>query len=282
MIFVAGATGNVGGQIVRILADAGDDVGGLVREGRQSVLPPGVRPVVGDLNRPETFSGALGRVDAAFLLSGYEHQEQTLQALRDAGAERIVLLSSSSVPGGELDNAVTRYHTESEAAVEASGLAWTHLRPSSFMTNTLQLAAQLAAGDLVREPFADVPIAVIDPFDVGSVAARALRSSDYEGRALRLTGPEALRPADRVRVLGTILGRELRFEPKSNDEARAEMEAAMPPEYVDAFFRFFVDGTLDESIVLPTVAEVTGRPARTFEQWATDNAGAFPAPRGTE
>ena len=39
------------------------------------------------------------------------------------------------------------------------------------------------------------------------------------------------------------------------------MTAAMPTEYVDAFFRFFVDGTLDESIVLPTVADVTG-PAR--------------------
>ena len=282
MILVAGATGNVGGQIVRILADAGDDVGGLVREGRQGALPPGARPVVGDLNRPETFSGALGRVDAAFLLSGYEHQEQTLRALRDGGAERIVLLSSSSVPGGELDNAVTRYHTESEAAVEASGLAWTHLRPSSFMTNTLQLAAQLAAGDLVREPFADVAIAVIDPFDVASVAVQALRSRDYEGQALRLTGPEAVRPADRVRVLGTILGRELRFEAKSDGEARAEMAAAMPAEYVDAFFRFFVDGTLDESIVLPTVADITGRPARTFEQWASDNAGAFRTPGGTE
>ena len=203
MIFVAGATGNVGGQIVRILADAGDDVQALVREGRQSAL----RRVPSLLSRPQSprdSSGALGRVDAAFLLSGYEHQEQTLHALRDTGAERIVLLSSSSVPGGELDNAVTRYHTESEAAVEATGLAWTHLRPSSFMTNTLQLAAQLAAGDVVREPFADVPIAVIDPFDVASVAAQALRSSDHEGRALRLTGPEALRPADRVRVLGTI------------------------------------------------------------------------------
>ena len=119
MIFVAGATGNVGGQIVRILADAGDDVQTLVREGRQSALPPGAKPVVGELNLPETFSGALGRVDAAFLLSGYKHQEQTLHALRDAGAERIVLLSSSSVPGGELDNAVTRLeHTANPSLLD--------------------------------------------------------------------------------------------------------------------------------------------------------------------
>jgi hypothetical protein len=53
------------------------------------------------------------------------------------------------------------------------------------------------------------------------------------------------------------------------------MSASMPAEYVDAFFSFFVDGTLDESEVLPTVEEITGRPPRTFEQWARAHAGAF-------
>jgi hypothetical protein len=53
------------------------------------------------------------------------------------------------------------------------------------------------------------------------------------------------------------------------------MNAAMPAEYVDAFFRFFVDGDLDESEVLPTVQEVTGRAPRTFEAWARAHADAF-------
>ena len=53
------------------------------------------------------------------------------------------------------------------------------------------------------------------------------------------------------------------------------MRAAMPPEYVDAFFSFFADGTLDESRVLPTVREVTGRQPRSFQQWATAHAEAF-------
>jgi hypothetical protein len=38
---------------------------------------------------------------------------------------------------------------------------------------------------------------------------------------------------------------------------------------------FFADGKLDESEVLPTVEQVTGRPPRTFEQWATEHAGAL-------
>jgi hypothetical protein len=49
----------------------------------------------------------------------------------------------------------------------------------------------------------------------------------------------------------------------------------MPREYVDAFWNFYVDGTLDEATVYPAVPEVTGRPARTFAQWAEAHAGAF-------
>jgi hypothetical protein len=61
----------------------------------------------------------------------------------------------------------------------------------------------------------------------------------------------------------------------SPDEARAELTAAMPAEYVDAFFRFYIDGTLDESTVHPTVNEITGRPPRAFQQWAAAHADAF-------
>jgi hypothetical protein len=61
----------------------------------------------------------------------------------------------------------------------------------------------------------------------------------------------------------------------SNDETRAELEAGMPREYVEAFWNFYVEGTLDEATVYPTVPEVTGRPARTFAQWAEAHADAF-------
>jgi uncharacterized protein YbjT (DUF2867 family) len=143
------------------------------------------------------------------------------------------------------------------------------------MTNTFQWLPQLRQGDVVRAPFADVPIATIDPDDIGAVAAAALTSDAHEGRAYRLSGPDSLRPADRVAILSGVLGRELRFEAQSNEEAQAEMSAAMPAEYVDAFFRFFVDGDLDESAVLRTVQGVTGRPPGSFAAWAAAHAAAF-------
>jgi uncharacterized protein YbjT (DUF2867 family) len=187
----------------------------------------------------------------------------------------VVLLSSSAAPGGDMDNAIARYHILSERAVRESGLPWTFLQPNSFMTNALRWLPQLREGDVVRAPFGDVPIATIDPADMAAVAVKGLTTSELEGRALRLSGPRALRPAEQLEILGAALGRDLRFEGQSNDEARAEMSAAMPSEYVDAFFSFFVDGTIDETTVLPTVREVLGREPRSFEQWAAENAGAF-------
>jgi uncharacterized protein YbjT (DUF2867 family) len=276
MILVTGATGNVGAELVRTLAAAGEPVRALVRDdARRAALPQEVESVTGDLNRPETLGPALDGVRGVHLLSGYAGLPDALERMRAAGVEHVTLQSSSAVPGGDTTNAVARYHIESEAAVRASGLDWTFLQPDSFMSNTLDWAGQLKTGDVVKAPFADVRVATIDPLDVAAVAAVALTQPGHAGRSYRLSGPESLLPADRVAILAKVLGRDLRFEAQPNDEARAEMSAAMPAEYVDAFFRFFVDGTLDESEVLPTVEEVTGRPPRTFAQWAEAHAGAF-------
>jgi uncharacterized protein YbjT (DUF2867 family) len=277
VILVTGATGHAGGAVVRALVDSGQQVRALVRDAERAPLPAGVEAVVGDLNQPGTLAPHFEGVSAAFLLSGYEGLEETLASMRLAGVERVVLLSSSAAPAGDETNAVARYHILSERAVRRSGLGWTFLQPNTFMTNAFQWTAQLRQGDVIRAPFPDVRVATIDPDDIGAVAAVALTSTAGEAHAYRLSGPESLSPSDRVAILAEVLGRGLRFEAQSNEEARAEMSAAMPAEYVDAFLRFFVDGELDESAVLPTVEEVTGRLPRTFEAWARAHADAFRA-----
>ena len=72
-----------------------------------------------------------------------------------------------------------------------------------------------------------------------------------------------------------MLGRPLRYEPLSDEEARAAMAADTPAPYIDAFFRFYSDGEFDDSPVLDTVAQITGRPPRRFAQWARAHAEAF-------
>lgn len=276
MIFVTGATGNAGSAVVRAATRAGEPVRALIRgDEDRARLPAGVQGVVGDLNDPATLADAFAGVDGAFMLSGYEHMPDTLDLMRQAGVARVVLLSSSAAPRGDTTNAVARYHIESEGFVRESGIAWTFLQPNSFMSNTLRWLAQMRNGDVIRLPFAEVAISTIDPDDLGAVALLALTRDGHEGRSYRLSGPEALLPAEQVATLARVLGRELRFEAQPDDEAYEQMSKAMPAEYVNAFFDFFAKGNIDETTVQPTVEEVTGRPPRTFEEWAVTHADAF-------
>ncbi|MEW9547721.1 NmrA family NAD(P)-binding protein [Nonomuraea sp. NPDC050783] len=280
MILVTGATGNAGGALVRTLAGTGTPVRALVRRPVEHLAgqPAGgpVEQALGDLNDPASVAGALEGVRGVFLLAGYARMDETLAALARAGVEHVVLLSASAAEAADVSNPVSAYHVESERLVRESGVPWTILRPRTFMSNTLRWADQLKAGDVVRDSFPDVAVATVDPLDIAAVAAAALTEKGHDGQVYGLTGPEPLRPADRLRVLGAALGRELRFEGLSDEEARARMVAeGMPEPYVEAFMGFFARGELDESEVLPTVERVTGRPPRTFEQWAAANASRF-------
>src|SRR4029450_13691863 len=133
MILVTGATGNVGSELIAQLAGRGRAVRALVRE-QTVAFPAGVEIVVGGLKRIDSWSCALEGVRGVFLLSGYNDMPGMLAAMRRAGVEQVVLLSSQSAADSDTTNAVARYHILSEAAVRESGLAWTFLRPSSFMS----------------------------------------------------------------------------------------------------------------------------------------------------
>ncbi|SDW50813.1 Uncharacterized conserved protein YbjT, contains NAD(P)-binding and DUF2867 domains [Amycolatopsis xylanica] len=244
----------------------------LTRDPAKAAVPAGAEAVAGDLTDPASLAPALAGAEALFLLSGYA--PEIFAEAEKAGVRRVVLMSGGSAETGDRTNAVARYMIDTEDALRASGLAWTMVRPRMFMTNAFQWSPQVKAG-VVRAPWPDVPSAVIDPADIAAVAARALVSQGHEGRVYPVTGPEALRPGDRVRILGEVLGREIRYEAQPDDEARAEMLTQMPEQFVDAFFAFYSGGKLDEATVFPTVEDVTGRPPRTFADWARANVGRF-------
>lgn len=275
MILVTGATGNVGADLVHVLVDAGEDTRALCRDASKAAFPVGVEVVVGDLDNPASVRPALGNVTAMFLLPGFRDMPGLVAEAARAGVSRIVLLSSQSAAKGDVSNAISRYMIVSERAIRGSGMRWTVLRPSGFMSNTLQWARQLRTGNTVHAPFANVAVAMIDPYDIAAVGALALTSDGHEDQCYTLSGPEPLSPADRVATLARVLGRPLRFEAQPDDEARTEMEAKMPVRYVAAFFDFYVKHSLDESKVLPTVEQLLGRPPRSFDRWARSQAEAF-------
>jgi uncharacterized protein YbjT (DUF2867 family) len=274
VILITGATGNVGQELVRALAARGEPARAVARNPGRASMPAAVDVAAADLAASETVRPALAGIRKVFLLGGFA-SPGLLRVARDAGVEHVVLLTSRCVVGGRPDNAITRVWLDAEAAVRDAEIPWTLLRPSGFHTNALRWLPQLEQGDVVRAPWPDVPIASIDPADIAAVAATVLIGTGHEGAAYALSGPEALTPGRQVAALAGVLGRPLRYEPLSDDEARAQMEADTPAPLIEAFFRFFTDGEYDDSAVVGSVNTITGHRPRTFEQWAREHAREF-------
>jgi uncharacterized protein YbjT (DUF2867 family) len=265
-VLVMGATGNVGGALVQLLRARGVRVHAITRKARR--WPDDVQGVVGDANDPASLAGAAAGMDGAFLMSGYPAEAQLLA---DLGTGHAALLSSSSVPLADGGNAMAAYHRDSEAAVKASDGPWTIVRPCSMQSNVTRWKDQLDAGDVIRAPFGDVAVAMTDPADVAAVVATALTERGHAGQTYRLSGPEALTPADQVAILADVLKRTLRFEAVPDEEALKTLPAQMGQAYADAQFDIFRDHPHYESDILPTVQQVLGRPAGNLRGWLERN-----------
>jgi uncharacterized protein YbjT (DUF2867 family) len=144
------------------------------------------------------------------------------------------------------------------------------------MSNTLSWAPSIRAQGVVRALYGSSPIACVDPRDIADVAVRALTEDGHEGRSHEITGPEAITVVEQTAQLSALLGRPLRYEELTEDEARAVLRARHPEPVAEALLhsaRRQFEGA--KAGVRLTVCEVTGRPARSFRGWAADHLAAF-------
>jgi len=254
--------------------------GALSRTPERAGLPSGVEVVAGDLGRPETLGAALEGIERVFLLSGGPdgpwHDANLIGAAKQVGVGHVVTLSVLGAGYGA-DDPITRWHLAGERAVADSGMAWTILRPGAFMSNALMWAPGIKAQSMVYAPFAQAQTAAVDPADIAAVAALALTGAGHEDTTYPLTGPELLSAADHVEILGAALGRPLQLVDVPPEGAKGGMvDSGMPAELADAVIASVAQAGTDHAMaVLPTVEEVTGRPARSFAEWAAAHLGAY-------
>ncbi len=281
MILVTGATGNVGTALTAARAGR-DDVRALTRSEASAarLRAAGAEAVVGSL---EDMGDALDGVDRMFLLSppGAEEmarlQIAAVDAARAAGVRHVVKLSS--IGADEPTEArIIRAHRDIERHIEASGMAWTHLRPHWFMQNELGNAETVAGDGTFFAP--DVTrISMIDARDVGAAAARVLTEGGHEGRAYVLTGPQALDYADVAAAYSRVLGRPVAWTEVTLAQAReAMLDAGMPEVLAGGFTEIMAryrEGGVTAAVSSDTAALLRRLP-RTFETFLRDHARAFP------
>ena len=178
-----------------------------------------------------------------------------------AGVTRIVDLSSSGADDEAGADPATWWFYAVEKAVEsAPGLEWTHLRPGEFMLNALTWADSIRAEGVVRAAYGAAAYAPLDLVDIAAVAAKTLLEDGHHGQKYAMTGPESLSKVEKVRIIGEVLGREIRFVEIGHEEARAEMLALGYGEAAD----WLLDGDAQmvgqPQPVLSTVPDLLGRP----------------------
>jgi uncharacterized protein YbjT (DUF2867 family) len=286
MILITGATGTVGSEVVKALLPAQAGNLRVLTRNPDAVFPDGAEKVVADLGAGD-LAPVLDGVRAVFLLTDglniADHDRRLVAAAQQAGVERIVKLSVRNV-GHDGTDPITTLHRAGEQAIRDSGIGWTFLRPTAFMSNALNWAGMIAADRVVYAPFAAGRAAVIDPADIAAVAAVCLTQNGHNGRVLELTGPEPLSPGDQVALLGEVLWRDLRHV-ESDPAGMVEQMVAygMPEEQAQAVIELF-RSTVEPWNSEPTgdVTAVTGRPAHSFVDWAKAHRAAFPTPDAVE
>jgi uncharacterized protein YbjT (DUF2867 family) len=279
---VIGGTGNIGRNVVTQLIAAGANVRAMVRDPNTAGLPREVDVSRGDLTLPDTLDKSLQGIDAVFLVwtAPPAAAAPALERIT-RHARRVVYLSAPvNTPHpffqASLPNPGSVLHEDNERLIQTSGVEWTFIRPGMLASNALAWwAPQIRGGDVVRWPYLEAPTAPIDERDVASVAVRALLESGHAGADYALTGPESLRQREQVITIGRAIGRSLRIEEMSPEEARREWGPTWPAPVVEMLLTSWAAAIGQPAYVTHTVGEVTGTAARTFADWASDHADAF-------
>ncbi|WP_103510573.1 SDR family oxidoreductase [Streptomyces sp. SM13] len=271
-ILVTGATGTVGRRVVEQLLERGEHVRALTRDPARAELPAGVDVVRGDLTDPASLEPALDGVTGLHLITfggglfaPLETGEEILGLARRAGVRRVTVLHG----GGA---------TPMESAVRASGFDWTVVMPVEFMANALEWAPGIRSEGVVREPFVDRLSAMVHESDIGAVAAAALTEDGHGGQEYLVTGPQVLTVRDKAAAVGAARGADVELVELTEEQALESWRGQGMPEDVIAFLiDVYRDTPPEGRTVIDTVEKVTGRPARTFAQWAEEHAKHFRA-----
>ncbi|MFI6504553.1 NAD(P)H-binding protein [Nonomuraea typhae] len=274
MILITGATGTIGTEVTRLLAQAGVPARAMTRDPARA----GGSAVRGDFEDPRSLAAATAGVRAALLLTGFgprlaEHDRAFVAAAEKAGVGKIVKISAIGAQDTGDPGDVASQHAAGERAVTGSSAAWTILRPSMFATNALAWADAVKAGQPIPNMTGGGRQGIVDPRDIAALAVAALTGSGHDGRVYEVTGPDLLTVADQAELIGKAIGRRVETVDVPIEQAAAQIP---DPAYARAAAKgwaFIASG--GNAVVTTAVRDVLGREARGFGQWAEENKKAF-------
>jgi uncharacterized protein YbjT (DUF2867 family) len=289
-ILVMGATGTLGGEVVKQLSSSTPAVN--IKAGVHSAqnvkkVKDGdkVEVVLIDYNKPETLKEALSQVDKLFLLTpdvpnAHELASNLVIEAKKAGIRHIV---KQSVMGADLeaDVGTFRLHRQAEKIIEQSEIPFTFLRPNEFMQNFVNFHSHfIKNNNAFYLPLEDAKVSLVDVRDIAAVAVKSLtedRSDKHNNKTYLITGPEALSYYQAAEILSSATDKKISYVNISEEEARGAMKEMGMSDWlintISELHDYFRKGNASQ--VSSAVEEVTGKKPISFSQFAKDYAEAF-------
>jgi uncharacterized protein YbjT (DUF2867 family) len=283
-ILISGATGNIGRELTKQLSARKVPYRAMIRSIKDAEpfsSLEGAEVVVGDFDDIETLAHALQGVERAFLLTNSSERAETQQstfvdAARRAGVKHIVKLSQWAA---SLDSPVRflRYHAAVERKIRESAMAYTFLRPNLFMQGLLAFRETIIGQGRFFAAVGDAKISAVDVRDIASAALAALVEKGHEGQIYNLTGPQALPHGEMAEKLSRALGRRIDFVDVPPEAMRETLiKVGLPVWQADGVIEDYAHYSRGEAAEVTTgVQYATGRPPRSFDDFANDYAQAF-------
>jgi uncharacterized protein YbjT (DUF2867 family) len=278
-ILVTGARGNIGSRVVDKLVRSGARVRVLVRQPSAALDRPSIEVIRGSYDDAPAVAAAMAGASRALVITAgpdlARHDGVLALAARAAGVAHVVKIS---VLGARRDGSeIPAWHHDGEQRIAATGVATTFVRPSSFASNARGWLGTLRSLGKAFGALGTTALPVIHPEDIADVAVLALTAPGHAGKVHELTGPEALTPAEQVAILGEVAGKPFDYVNVDDDAAvRGMIDSGMPKPMADAMIHL-VQALRGLGRVAPNeiVAQLLGRPPRTFRQWASEHAEAL-------
>ena len=267
---ITGATGNVGGQVARQLADSNSPQRLIVRDPTRAPALPNAEVAVAPYGDAAAARRALAGIEVLFMVSAAEsvdrrQQHRTFVDAAAAAGVRHIVYTSLVAAGPDAVFTFGRDHGDTEAAIAATGLDFTFLRDNFY----LDLLPEFAdASGVVRGPAGDGRVAAVARADVADSAVAVLRDpAAHRGAAYHLTGPEALTLAELAQRVTVATGRSLSFHPETVAEAYASRAHFGAPQWqLDAWVSTYLAIAAGEvAEVSADVHRLTGRAPRRLE-----------------